>query len=195
MKISPISFGRKIPLAKCNIQDKTTGKYTTATFYEVDCKDEEDFKEIKNLGINWQYKYHISDNMETKHILNRDASKASNLSFYEMRSDNNEILAISQVEGINGNYNVNYISRKPLCEYKYVGQTMLACIGAEVNRKKGDRLIITRTTSEARPFYTEICGFEELGPFMLKMNRSQINQFIKQTEERTNAPIETLRKK
>ena len=187
MKIPNISFGKKIPLAKCQIQNKTTGEYTPATFYEVDCKDEEDYKEIKRLSVNWKYKYHIEDNMETKHL-----SPKSNLFFYQIRGNNDKLLAMSQVEESNGIYDVNYISREPNCKYRYVGQTMLACIGREVNRKKGDRLVITRTTSDARPFYTDICGFEELGTFMLKMNNSQIAQFINQTEEKTKSPIETI---
>ena len=38
--INNISFGKKIPLTTCQIQDKKTGKFVPATLFEYDCKDE-----------------------------------------------------------------------------------------------------------------------------------------------------------
>ena len=46
MQINSISFGKKIPKYKCQIQDKETGKFVDATFCEIDCKDEKDSIEI-----------------------------------------------------------------------------------------------------------------------------------------------------
>jgi len=37
-----ISFGKKIPLSQCQIQNKETGNFEKATVYELDCKDKND---------------------------------------------------------------------------------------------------------------------------------------------------------
>ena len=55
-----ISFGKKIPLTTCQIQDKKTGNFVPATLFEYDCKDEDDILEIVFTGKQW----YISGNGE-----------------------------------------------------------------------------------------------------------------------------------
>ena len=41
-----ISFGKKIPIAQCQIQNLATKKFEPATIYELDCHDESDLLEV-----------------------------------------------------------------------------------------------------------------------------------------------------
>ena len=64
-----ISFGKKIPIAQCQIYDNQQQKFVKAVISEFDCKDKSDITEIKSLGPNWQYKETISSNMGIKNFL------------------------------------------------------------------------------------------------------------------------------
>ena len=74
-----ISFGRKIPIIKCQIQDTDTGKFEPATVYQIDCKDESDVLEIRNLPDTWQYKLGIAKNMDRKHQLLKHYNQAEDV--------------------------------------------------------------------------------------------------------------------
>ena len=55
-----ISFTGKIPIAKCQIKDRTTQKRVSATFFEYDCKDIEDSIEVKTARRIHSFKDSIS---------------------------------------------------------------------------------------------------------------------------------------
>ena len=65
-----ISFGKKIPLTTCKIQEKNTGNFVPATLYEYDCKDEQDILEIVFTGSQWYFSDSIVKNMGKKFKLN-----------------------------------------------------------------------------------------------------------------------------
>ena len=65
-----ISFGKKIPITSCQVQDKTTGNFLPATLYEYDCKDEQDILEVVFTGKQWYFSNSIIKNMEKKLKLN-----------------------------------------------------------------------------------------------------------------------------
>lgn len=193
MNISPLSFGKRIPIAKCQIQEKETGKFVPATIYEVDCTDKEDFLEIKNLDRKWSFKYWIGENMDMKHSLKTELNEDCNLSFYQIRDEKGELLGISQVKEMGGTHDLSFIDTKPRNPYRYTGQAFLAGIASSVLKKDGFRLIVTNPIDEAADFYRNTCGFELLGDYIFKMNRSQIKDFIARTEERTQAPLINLK--
>ena len=66
-----ISFGKKIPLTTCQIQDKKTGNFVPATLFEYDCKDEDDILEIVFTGKQWYFSEAIIKNMDKKFQLNK----------------------------------------------------------------------------------------------------------------------------
>ncbi len=185
MNINPISFGKKIPVAKCKVQDKNTGKFIPATFYEYDCKDESDFLEIKNLSRKWTFKKHIANNMEIKHAVETFWGEKSNSHFYVMEDANKEILGICQVDEKNEFYNIDYIESKPYNKYKYVGQSMIASIGRKLLKNKGQVLLVRTPVDDAMDFYLNL-GFTPFGDFMFKMLRPAISKLVHETEEKTN---------
>lgn len=184
-----VSFGKKIPKMQCQIQKKATGEFIPATFYEVDCKDEKDFLEIRRLDRKWNFKNDIAKNMEQKHSVQKYLKEKSNTSFYIMQDNKGEIIGIAQIKTVNGISDINYLTTKPRNEYKFVGQTMIASIGKESLQKGNFQLTITTAIDEAMDFYRKKCGFKKYGKYILRMNQNQIQKTIKNIEARTEAPI------
>lgn len=187
MKVSQISFGRKIPRYTCQIQNKQTGEYIPATFYEYNCKDESDYEEIHNLDRKWTFKDKIAHNMEIKHGVQTYLKEKSNSSFYAIQVGK-ELIGITQVTTCNGTSNIDYITTKPRNEYKYAGQTMIACAGKELLKKNGYLMTVATAIDDAYPFYRKI-GFHEFGDHLFRMNRDDISTLIEITEVETEAPI------
>jgi hypothetical protein len=50
MFIYPVSFGKKIPVAKCHIIDNQKKKAVPATVYEYDCKNADDVEDLKSAN-------------------------------------------------------------------------------------------------------------------------------------------------
>ena len=69
-----ISFTGKIPIAKCQIKDRTTQKRVSATFFEYDCKDIEDSIEVEAARRIHSFKDSISKYMaiKTEQIQNKE---------------------------------------------------------------------------------------------------------------------------
>lgn len=187
MEVSSISFGRKIPRYNCQIQNKQTGQYVPATVYEYNCKDESDFKSIYNLDRHWIFKENIADAMEKRHVMQKYFKQKSNTSFYSIQVGK-ELVGLTQIKTFNGVSNVDYITTKPRNEYKYAGQTMLACIGKDILKKNGHQMTVTTAIDDAYPFYSKI-GFHEYGDHLYRMNKDDISTLIEITELSTEAPI------
>lgn len=190
MNISQISFGRKSPRYICQIQDKETGKYTPATCYEYDCKDESDYEEIKKINRRWIFKDNIAKNMEISHNRQTYFNEESNESFFVLQKGK-ELLGLVQVCSENGTSNIDYITTMPNNPYKYVGQTLIACVGKQVLNKNNYEMTVNTPIDTAVPFYQKI-GFKKYGKYPLdvyKMNTDEIKTFIDVTELTTEAPI------
>lgn len=188
MNIAQISFGQKIPKYNCKIQNKQTGELEPATFYEVDCKDEEDYKRIENLGRRWIFNESVSEDMNIKHVNETFLGVKSRNSFYIIENKDGELLGISEVENNNNKHDVRYIESKPHNEYKYVGQNMMAGIGKEFLNKGGSILTVLAPIDDAMPFYRKL-GFEHFGPFSFKMCPEGANSMIKNIERRTQSKL------
>ena len=187
MQVSAISFGRKIPRYTCQIQNTQTGKYIPAVVYEYDCKDESDIQEVKNLNRKWLFKDCIAHCMDVKHSVQNFFNEKSNDSFYSIQVGP-QIIGLTQICTTNGISNIDYITTKPRNEYKYAGQTMVACAGKELLKKNGYLMTVSTAIDDAYPFYRKI-GFREYGDHLFKMNRDDISTLIDITEIETNAPI------
>lgn len=194
MKISSPSFGKKIPIIKCQIQDVKTGKFEPATVYTVDCKDESDILEIRNLPDTWQYKLGLAKDMARKHQLQSHYFQDNDSTFYVLQDDKDRILGFSEIEETeDGVYDLKYLESNTLGTKKYVGQALLASVAEDVLCKNGTKLTVNDAVDSAFDFYSETCGFEDVYGYYLKMNREQINQFIEQTEDRTQSLLINLR--
>ncbi len=188
-----ISFGKRIPKMQFQIQKKDTKEYVPAVFSEVDCKDEDDYNEVKNLDRKWTFRNHIAQAIEEKDVVQRFFKQKSNKSIYEMHDEQGQLIGIAQTQTRNGICNIEYIETKPNNEYKYVGQAMVTAIGCETIARNGYTLTVLTPIDEAIPFYTNACGFKVFGDFFLRMNQSQILELIKRTEQKTNASIIDLK--
>ena len=188
-----ISFGRKIPKIQCQIQNKETGKFIPATVYEVDCKDEADFQEIRKLDRKWHFRNDIALGMEQKHAIQTYLKQKSNVSFYAMKDNKGELIGLAQTKTVNGITDINYLTTKPRNEYKYVGQTMVAAIGKETLKKGYNQLTITTSIDETMDFYKKKCGFKQYGKYILRMNAEQIRKSVETIENRTKAQFINLK--
>ena len=62
-----ISFGQRIPTAKCSVFDTKENEFVPALICEYDCYDKADIDKIANVDGNWAHKDTIVDNMISKH--------------------------------------------------------------------------------------------------------------------------------
>ena len=189
-----ISFGKKIPIAQCRIQNLTTGRFEPATIFELDCKDESDLLEAVKPSTEWEYAAYIHSNMCDKVDLQKIFGDDDSDTFYILQNQHGETLGMSQVEEIyDGAYDLAYLDTKKDKKYKYVGQTLLSTVAREVFKKAGDSFSVYGAVDSAIKFYEKICGFKlgDLG--MPYLPCEEIPQFIKQTEIRTQSPIIDLK--
>ena len=184
-----ISFGKKIPKMQFQIQKKDTKEYVPAIFSEVDCTDDTDYTEVKNLDRHWAFKNNIAERIEQKNSIQRYFKQKTNISIYEMHDNIGQLIGIAQTQTQNGVCNIDYIVTKPNNEYKYVGQAMITAIGKETLSNNGRVITIMTPVDDAIPFYTNACGFKIFGELFLKMTSNQILELIKRTEQKTKAPI------
>ena len=192
MTIQNISFGKKIPIAKCSIKNRLTRKYVPATCYEIDCKDEADYLEIANLKKKWYFKNSISNDIERKHNnLNDGFGLYLNRHFYTMQTDSdNQIVGICQTEEINKDLELIHLETSPNKKYKYAGQGLLAVLSIIAGKDKTDNIYIPFPVDSARAFYTDKCGFKNCqSNDGLYMNKKRFGLFRQQVEKRMQAPI------
>ena len=192
MNIASPSFGKKIPIIKSQVQDIETGKFEPVTVYKVDCADESDVIEMECLNGFWQYNHGIAKDMARKHHLIKHFQEDNEQSIYVVQDKNQEIIGISEIEEVDDDvYNINYLESNG--DKIYTGHVLLASIGDEVLMKKGKKLTISDPVDSAYNFYTDVCGFEDIYGYFLRMNPSQINRFIEQTETRTKSMLIDIR--
>ena len=189
-----ISFGKKIPIAQCQIQNLTTGKFEPATVYELDCTDESDLLEVVKPSQEWEYAAYIHANMCDKVDFQKIFQSDGTDNFYILQNQQGETLGMSQVEEIyDGAHDLSYLDTKKDKQYKYVGQTLLATVAREVYKKASDIFSVYGAVDSAKDFYEKICGFK-IGEFdMPYLSYEEIPAFIEQTESRTHAPIIDLK--
>jgi hypothetical protein len=195
MNISPVSFGKKIPITQCKIRDNSQGKFIPATFYEVDCKDMEDIDEINNLKGKWEFRKTITKKMEDIHnLLKTDKNHRNDYGFYVLQKDGGEIVGLSEVRKSFPDLRLEYIESENEGKYKYIGQTMMASLGEVARREKLKRIYIPIPVESAVPFYKDKCGFREVkDSAALVMNINKTKRLTELAEEKTNAPIIDVR--
>ena len=183
-----ISFGKKIPIAQCQIYDNQQQKFVKAVISEFDCKDKSDITEIKSLGPNWQYKETISSNMGIKNFLITKGRKYEGR-FLAIENPEGEIIGISHFDDLKRKSELRFLESRKDHRYKYVGQNLIATIGKILINTNQSKLIVRSAVPTAIDFYEKTCGFKNLGHYDLEMDNDDIQRFIKQTEDRTETKI------
>lgn len=185
-----VSFGAKVPIAKCQIQNVETGSYEPAVIYEIDCNDKSDINTVTKPASEWKYSKLIQKDMQEKINYKKIYSGYDVSSFYILENQYGETLGMSEMtEFYDGSYDLTYLDTKNGKPYKYVGQTLLATTAREAYKKGTKVFTIYSAVLSALDFYTQVCGFKDCGLFVPTMKRGEIPHFVKQTERRTKAPI------
>ena len=184
-----ISFGRKIPITQCQVYDNQKKEFTKATCYAFDCKDKSDLDEIEQMGNEWRYLNETLFNMQ-RGYMNRDDDRMTSIVVYTLEKPNGEKLGLCTTEDKGRRIDVNYLETKQDGKHKFAGQTLLASIGTQILNNSKFLFVIRNAVGSAADFYDKICGFRDNPDNAdFTMNREGIRKFIKQTEERTKAPI------
>ncbi len=210
MNISPITFGKQIPVLKCKnnqavsfnariplyncqVKDMISGKNVPAVVSEFDCKDYSDLQEMAALGYDWMFAICITSDMRDKYD-NIDNSKNFYILHEEKENEYGEvnILGICETENINNDVNIAFIESKYNKKYKYVGQTLIAAVGKRLLKNKKRNLFVKNPAINAISYYIDKCGFKEIKDGMyrpFRMKAKKIKKFIKRTEEKTGAKL------
>jgi len=184
--ISPITFGNKIPCAKCQIRDIRQNKNVEATLVEFDCKDLSDIDEMAKLNSDWTYKEDVISNMiDLYQIHQMKVPKKSPMAFFALENDNGEIIGFSQIKKENPEIVLNFLESEKNGRYKYIGQNIISCLCSLADSEYFKRICIPAPTSSAFNFYTKKCGFRKLyGDCALVMGKFKMNLFQKRLEKR-----------
>lgn len=185
MTLNAISFGNKIPVAKCNIRDVRQNKFVEATLVEFDCKDNSDVEEIEKLDENWEYKDVFRDKMKYTRSIMRYKVPLNH--FYALKNENGEIVGIAQVKDERPDFVLNHIESKK-GQYKFIGQNMIAMLSKIALENNFKRLYVPIPIEKARAFYTKKCGFRDIfGDCGVALSTFGMKRFQRKVNKRTNA--------
>ncbi len=189
LKVSSVSFGKKIPLTRCQIFNNKSKQFVGATFYELDAQDITDAYEIEKAKGLWNFKKYILKDINDI-LVNRYPDYFKRLfpqeaKFYIMQPDDGETVGMMKVMSDSKNYHVIEIESNPLKKYKYVGQNMLASLSQNVLSKKGKAIFIDNPLESALNFYDKKCGFNKNLNGDWVISRSQMRKLIKNTQDKT----------
>lgn len=190
MQISPVFFGKKIPIMKCSIKDVDKQKNVPVTISEYDCQTTEDADEVLRMGSNWYYRLYIIGDMKNKYKQEHFLNEKSPFHFYVMENEKGTPVALCETLE-DKDITVKYIESTHDYGHKYCGKTMLAALGKKLLNNKGNRLIIAYPLPSAYSFYVNGCGFEKMkeNSRYLQMNSEQVDRFVSETELQTGGKI------
>ena len=190
-----VSFGKNIPIARCQIKDLKQEKFIPATLYELDCSDKNDITEVESVFGTWNFRNTILKEMHNKYNAKQKGSKRfQDSAFFVMKNNNGEIVGITQTSQSRKNINIELIESENEGKYKYVGQTMLAALTKAMKHIKADTLLVRLYMPQAYEFYTRKCGFKPYGySWALYMDKPEMEKLQKKTEYKTHSQIIDLK--
>lgn len=195
-----ISFGAKIPIAKCKIQNKETGQFENATVFEYTCTDKADVDKIKRIIAkqDWQFGFDIFNDARWKnYAIEKDLKDCvNNTHFYSLENNRRKTIGLCETQE-NDSVVVDLFETKTKRKYRFVGQTMLATLANKViNSPASPFLVIQNALPKSLDFYKKACGFtqeiKEGDDIYFVIDKPQLQQFVKQTEQRTGGEIISL---
>lgn len=186
MKITTVSFGKKIPLIKGKILNIKTKEMEDATFFEYDCSTEDDLKEVKKLNGNWSFRNVIFIGMQNKH------NKSNSDSFYGIENNQGDIICLCQTNTEGKTTYIKYLDRRKDKKYKYTGMMTIASLAYESLSSKIKNIIIRYPIDTALSFYTNKCGFKLNPDGTLTLNTHKMNELLVTVAEKTNFPLKNI---
>lgn len=193
-----ISFGKRIPLSQHKVYDKREQKFTNATLYEIDGKDEDDIYYIALQKGNWgDLRRCITTDMASKRkklssgceLSTYDEITLPNNKFYSLENEKGDSIGLLEMTGAYNIRDVRYFQANPDRNYRYAGQIMLAEVAKEIADETNAELTVSDPSDEGRKFYINVCGFQPKSKdsHKLYMNQDGIKNFIENVERRTEA--------
>ncbi|MBR6162609.1 hypothetical protein IKQ26_01785 [bacterium] len=175
-----ISFGKKIPIATCDIKDINKDKFIKATIVRYDCSDYSDIEEIRDLSSDWKFRKNVASYMGRDYNT-KGTSRISPYSFFAMKTQNGETIGYAQTKDSGEDLVLDFLESEPNKKYKYVGTNMISCLsGLALKEKKYKRLYIPNPIREARGFYIKQCGFKEkTRDFTLSLDKQGMKKSLK----------------
>lgn len=190
MNINPISFGKKIPLARCKVLDNQKQEFVDATFFEYDCKDHKDSIEVSYLSGKWAFRQTIATGMERKFRRHLRGKFQEPYVYYGLQRDDGKILGLCNTCENHTTTDIEYITRDLSLDYRYIGQTMLAQLAKQTLVDNKKQLVIRNATNENQDLY-EYCGFKMVNDRCsdMIMGRNEMRDFVVDVEDRTKCSI------
>lgn len=188
-----VTFGKQIPLIRCNVQDNKTKQFVPATLYETDCKNISDYETVSKAKGDWRFKNFILSNMRNKMLVNNIPGLNTSDKFYLLKTDaDNSLIGIVQTCNKKDKVCIKYIESKQDGKYKYAGQNMVASLAQNSIKGNGRILIVDAPIASAIPFYiAKGFRFYDYGKLVLPIENAY--DLIEATEEKTKTPLIDLK--
>lgn len=188
-----ISFGRKIPVATCQVKNLEKNKYIPAVVYEFDCHDRSDMEELRETDGEWEFKRALyNDMLNTRGRILRGGTDDSRYFVLEDKKSK-DIIGMSEVTTKGKTINIEYLETEREKKYKYVGQALIAAIGTEVLHEGGKKLTVGCPYRTALSFYEDTCQFDKSQKGKLQFEEEGLKKFIKRTGKRTEEKVLNVR--
>ena len=191
-----ISFGAKIPIAKCKIQNRETGQFENATVFEYTCTDKSDVEKIKRIIAkqDWEFGVDIYSDADWKNFASTFDKNSQNTHFYSLENKRRRTIGLCETTE-NENITVELLETKQSNTYRFVGQTILSTL-AKKAFSKSSPLVIQNAIPKALDFYRKTCGFNQEikdgDDISFIVDKAQLQFFINQTNQRTNGELINL---
>ena len=181
-----ISFGKKIPIASCQIINKVTKQQQTAIINEHDCKDISDYKYFANLTGEWNFK----DEVALK-AWNKQNFPLTNIGtkIYSIETQNGRTIGLMETCELGKICTVEHLESHKRGLYGYTGTNLLAFLSQEKLKENARLIVITNPTKNARKFYKEHCYFKECPLIALELDRCGMKKLIQKAQSKTQSPI------
>lgn len=171
---------QKIPIATCQIINEAAKKTETATIFEHDCKDIEDFEYFKNLKGSWVYKNEVAKSALKKF---REPQSSQNTKIYSMETPKGKTAGIMEVTQYGKLCDVQHLESHYKGLYSYVGTSFLTHLAKEQLNYNAESIFVSNPALSARKFYTQHCFFKPYGPLALELNQNGMKKLINKTEK------------
>ena len=176
-----ISFGRKIPVAQCNIMDKKTNQNTRATVFEYDCKDKEDIDELEKIAESgrFEYGYCVYFNAEEKY--SSQIYYYDEFGIYTIENSNGKTIGICSTRENENETNINFIETEHE-KYRFIGRSFIELLGKKTLDNNRKWLFLRNAQEGAKEIYKR-WGFHpqeniENGKLDMNMPTSEVEEFI-----------------
>jgi len=191
-----ISFKQKIPIYQHPIYNKKTNKFENATFFQTTCENPKDIDNFIKKAKKFFFAQYIYNNMLCDNCDIQNFKHTKNTQYYTLETNKQETVGICEIEKYKNSANIDYIETSQ--NYKYCGQTLIACIAKKLNKDKSTQISVNTPLGTALNFYINICGFKNNSKthnITINNKNGSIKRLIKQVEKITDTPIVDCRNK